>query len=568
MSTGRYITLEGAEGCGKGTHAARLADALDAVLTRETGGTAIGQRIRTILHDTTVTNLSHRAEALLTAADRAQHIDEIVAPALISGRHVVSDRSVYSTLAYQGYGRELPLAEVRRLNEWAVGTHWPHLVLLLDAAPEVLERRMRGRQLDRFEQEGDDFHRRVRDGFRQMAVDEPARWVTIDGSQSLDAVARAIRGAVKERLGQAESDNLMPHDLINAKPISAAKSVWDGVVGQPRAVQQLTRSAAAPVHAYLFVGPAGSTKHEAARAFAALLLTGHDDPDARDARLALAGEHPDVREVERTGARISKDQVSEIIRNASMAPIEGSRKVMLLHEFHLLEADGAARLLKTIEEPPASAVFIVLADQVPPELVTVASRCVRIEFSTIPEATIRDVLIAEGATPAAAGQAAAAAAGNLTRARVLATDPGLTARHEAFATVPQRLDGTGSNVVALCTELNALIDAAAAPLAARQEEEASALEARVAAVGERGSGRKQLEERHKRELRRHRVDELRSGLGVMAGAYRDALVQQRAARPDAAVHAVQRIHQALDALERNPNETLLLQALLLDLPTI
>lgn len=174
---------------------------LDAVLTRETGGTAIGQRIRTILHDTTVTNLSHRAEALLTAADRAQHIDEIVAPALISGRHVVSDRSVYSTLAYQGYGRELPLAEVRRLNEWAVGTHWPHLVLLLDAAPEVLERRMRGRQLDRFEQEGDDFHRRVRDGFRQMAVDEPARWVTIDGSQSLDAVARAIRGAVKERLG-------------------------------------------------------------------------------------------------------------------------------------------------------------------------------------------------------------------------------------------------------------------------------------------------------------------------------------------------------------------------------
>ena len=114
MSTGRYITLEGAEGCGKSTHAARLADALDAVLTRETGGTAIGQRIRTILHDTTVTNLSHRAEALLTAADRAQHIDEIVAPALISGRHVVSDRSVYSTLAYQGYGRELPLAEVRR----------------------------------------------------------------------------------------------------------------------------------------------------------------------------------------------------------------------------------------------------------------------------------------------------------------------------------------------------------------------------------------------------------------------------------------------------------------------
>lgn len=201
MSSARYIALEGAEGCGKSTHATRLANALGAVLTRETGGTAIGQRIRTILHDTAVTNLSHRAEALLTAADRAQHIHEVVAPALAAGRHVVSDRSVYSTLAYQGYGRELPIAEVRRLNSWAVGGHWPHLVLLLDTPPDVLERRMRGRQLDRFEQEGAEFHRRVRDGFRQMALDEPERWVVIDGGMSLDAVATAIRAAVNQRLG-------------------------------------------------------------------------------------------------------------------------------------------------------------------------------------------------------------------------------------------------------------------------------------------------------------------------------------------------------------------------------
>ncbi len=200
MSRGCYITLEGAEGCGKSTHAARLAAALDAVLTRETGGTAIGQRIRTILHDTAITNLSHRAEALLVAADRAQHIDEVVAPALTAGRHVVSDRSVYSTLAYQGYGRGLSLAEVRRLNKWAVGTHWPDLVLLLDADPAVLERRMRGRQLDRFEQEGDAFHQRVRDGFQHMAESEPERWVVIDGSKSMDTVERAIRRAVKDRL--------------------------------------------------------------------------------------------------------------------------------------------------------------------------------------------------------------------------------------------------------------------------------------------------------------------------------------------------------------------------------
>ena len=201
MSTGRYITLEGAEGCGKSTHAARLAEALTAVLTRETGGTAIGRRIRTILHDTAVTDLSHRAEALLVAADRAQHIHEVVAPALAGGRHVVSDRSVYSTLAYQGYGRELPLAEVRHINEWAMGGRWPQLVLLLDAAPEVLERRMRGRQLDRFEQEGDEFHQRVRAGFQQMAATEPERWVIIDAGQPLEAVGIAIRSAVRDRLG-------------------------------------------------------------------------------------------------------------------------------------------------------------------------------------------------------------------------------------------------------------------------------------------------------------------------------------------------------------------------------
>ncbi|MEY4606446.1 MAG: thymidylate kinase, partial [Actinomycetota bacterium] len=129
---GRYIALEGSEGCGKSSVAARLADTLGAVLTRETGGTAIGQRIRGILHDTEVGDLSYRAEALLAAADRAQHLHQVVRPALAAGRHVVSDRSVYSSLAYQGYGRQLPLDEVRQLNDWAVDGLWPDLVVLLD----------------------------------------------------------------------------------------------------------------------------------------------------------------------------------------------------------------------------------------------------------------------------------------------------------------------------------------------------------------------------------------------------------------------------------------------------
>jgi len=200
MSTGCYIALEGAEGTGKSTHAARLATHLGAVLTRETGGTDIGARIRMILHDTALTHLSHRAEALLAAADRAQHIEEIVAPALAAGRHVVSDRSVYSTLAYQGYGRGLPITDIREINEWAINGRWPDLVILIDTPPEVLERRMRGRQLDRFERENDGFHERVRDGFRTMALADPEHWVVIDGGAGMEEVGSSIRRSVAERL--------------------------------------------------------------------------------------------------------------------------------------------------------------------------------------------------------------------------------------------------------------------------------------------------------------------------------------------------------------------------------
>lgn len=351
-------------------------------------------------------------------------------------------------------------------------------------------------------------------------------------------------------------------------PASGTRSVWDSVVGQTRAVEQLVRAAEAPVHAYLFVGPPGCTKDEAARAFAAMLMTGVDDPGLRDARLALDCEHPDVREVERVGAKIAKDQVTEIIRAAALAPVEGRRKVMILHEFHLLDDEGAARLLKTLEEPPPSTVFVVIADQVPPELVTIASRCVRVDFATIGTDVISARLITEGIAADAAMLAAASAEGNLTRARDLANDGALARRRDAFAAVPSRLDGTGARVVAVCRELETLIDAAAEPIAERHARELSDLEARVAAAGERGSGRKQLEERHKREMRRHRTDELRSGLSLIAATYRDAFVDGRLTRHDAAVTAVRRVHEAIEALGRNPNETLLLQALLLELPAL
>ena len=198
VSRGRYIALEGAEGSGKSTQAAALASALDAVLTRETGGTDIGLRIREILHDVDTTGLAARAEALLTAADRAQHLVEVVEPALAAGRHVISDRSVYSSLAYQGYGRGLDVADIAKLNEWATAGRWPDRVIFLDTPDDVVAERMSRRDLDRFESEGEAFHQRVLDGYRTMAAADPDRWITVQAIGSIDRVAAQIRAALAE----------------------------------------------------------------------------------------------------------------------------------------------------------------------------------------------------------------------------------------------------------------------------------------------------------------------------------------------------------------------------------
>ena len=206
MSSPVYIAFEGIEGCGKSTQARLLFEALastpaSAVLTRETGGTDIGARIREVLHDTANTHLDPVAEALLIAGDRAQHRAEVIAPALAAGHHLVSDRSVYSSIAYQGYGRLLPLATVRTVNDWALQGRWPDLVILLDVSHEHAMSRLTHRSLDRFEQEDREFFRRVRDGFHTMATDDPGHWVVIDGAANVDTIASAVREAVRDRLG-------------------------------------------------------------------------------------------------------------------------------------------------------------------------------------------------------------------------------------------------------------------------------------------------------------------------------------------------------------------------------
>lgn len=201
MSLGKYIAFEGLEGCGKSTHVKRLATRLDAVMTREPGGTAIGSMLRDILIDPANTNLSPRAEALMMAADRAQHIADLISPALASGQHVVTDRSVYSSLAYQGYGRQQDLDELKRLNNWAINNLWPDLVIYIDVPIEVLIERLKKRELDRFEREDRTFFERIDAGFRSMAASDPQHWLIVDGTPPKDELEEIISAGLLARLG-------------------------------------------------------------------------------------------------------------------------------------------------------------------------------------------------------------------------------------------------------------------------------------------------------------------------------------------------------------------------------
>ena len=190
---GFWVAFEGGEGSGKSTQARLLADRLGAVVTREPGGTAIGQSIRRLLLDPASVDLDARAEALLMAVDRAQHFVEVVAPTMEAGRDVVSDRSAFSSLAYQGFGRGLDVDELVCLSSWATCDVWPDVAILLDVPAAARERRQSGTP-DRFEAEDADFHLRVEDGYRRLAAGDPERWIIVDGSGTVGDVEARVAG--------------------------------------------------------------------------------------------------------------------------------------------------------------------------------------------------------------------------------------------------------------------------------------------------------------------------------------------------------------------------------------
>jgi dTMP kinase len=190
-----FITFEGIEGCGKTTQLRRLAARLGprCVVTREPGGTAIGGAVRRVLLDPASRGLTPMAELRLYFADRAQNVEEVVRPGLAAGRVVLCDRHVESSLAYQGYGRGLPLDAIRALAALATGGLRPDLIVLLDVPVEVGLARVGARgPHDRLEAEFREFHDRVRAGYESLRSGEPARWLVLDGTAPPAVVFEAL----------------------------------------------------------------------------------------------------------------------------------------------------------------------------------------------------------------------------------------------------------------------------------------------------------------------------------------------------------------------------------------
>jgi dTMP kinase len=237
-ATGCFVALEGGEGAGKSTQSRLLrewleAEGYDVLLTHEPGDTAVGQTLRRIVLDPATGDISHRTEALLYAADKAEHVDRVVAPALARGCVVVTDRYVDSTLAYQGAGRALADREVERVARWATADLRPHLTVLLDLPPQQGMSRFRER--DRIEGESLEFHERVREGFLHLAGLAPEHYLVVDARRPVEEIAAAIRARVLPLLGQAAR----PHHDPSTAPFADADT-------QPTRATRATPSTPAP----------------------------------------------------------------------------------------------------------------------------------------------------------------------------------------------------------------------------------------------------------------------------------------------------------------------------------
>jgi len=342
--------------------------------------------------------------------------------------------------------------------------------------------------------------------------------------------------------------------------------VLSRIAGQARAVRLLEGAVAAPVHAYLFRGPPGSGRRDAAVAFGAALVCAEGGCGrCTSCNEALAGRHPDVEVFEREGASLLVEEAREIGRRALMSPRASRYQVLVLPDFDFVER-AAPALLKTIEEPPDTTVIVLTAEHVSPSLRTVASRCVEVPFEALSVTVIAEALASQGCDLGVARAVAEAAGGRLDRARLLAGDPGFAARLARWRDIPARLDGSGTSVARLADELVAAASEPVEVVTARQARELAQLAAEAELRGDRSlPNRRAVEARHRREQRRVRTDELRAGLSALAAGYRERLREDGVTPQRLAVarEVLDAIDDASARLELNVNETLLVQWLLL-----
>jgi DNA polymerase-3 subunit delta' len=353
------------------------------------------------------------------------------------------------------------------------------------------------------------------------------------------------------------------------------------VVGQERALNALRQAVVRPGHAYLLVGPRGSGIEDAAREFAAMLIGVADDE--RGTRLVMRSVHPDVVEFEPGGAsyRVKEDVRDRILPEAARAPIEGERKVLVLFEAERLRGnqnESANAMLKTLEEPPDRTVVVLVTGAADDLLPTIRSRCQRIDFDPIADDDVRAVLEREGVPASDAATLASLAGGQLARARALAGRLGPL--RSVFASAPARVDGYGATAFAIAQEFDAAVEDAAAAVDRQQKEELAAFDAEMERLGyaerEAARMRRRIDERHKRETRRTRIDLLIEGVTAIESVYRDALASPAPAlnadrpalqvTPRGAAAALDACREAREAFLINEKGLMRLTALLMTLP--
>ncbi len=343
--------------------------------------------------------------------------------------------------------------------------------------------------------------------------------------------------------------------------------LFKGVIGHHNVVGVLERDVSSPAHAYLFVGPLGIGKAAVARRFAAGILCG----DSKQCRSrVMRGLHPDVVLVEPDGrSAITVEQARNTVAIANLAPVEGDRKVFVLEEGGSMNDEAANALLKTLEEPTASTVFIVIAESEDDLPETVASRCRTVVFGRVPEEDIAAGLEAQGISAERAEQAARISGGRPGLAISLATRADVAAFRNVWLSVPLRLSEHPGDAYRLADELAAATDPLLAALKERQGEEAAVLE-------KEGGLNKAAEQRQARELKRAAIALHVSGLEILSGFYRDAAAAQLGSAvrnpdipapaltritPRRAIRNADRVLEAIEAIEANQRPQLALASL-------